>query len=91
MISIDMDKARALHRARLRIVRKPLLDALDLAWKRAMEAGDAKRAAAVAAEQQALRDLPADPAIDAAKTPEQLLAALPDGVADRYRDLVRMR
>lgn len=91
MITIDMDKARAIHRARLRTARAPLLAALDLAWMRAAEAGDTKRAAAIAAEKQALRDLPASPAIDAAETPEALLAALPDGVAARYHDLVRMR
>lgn len=91
MIAIDMDKARAVHRARLRVVRKPLLDELDLAWKRAVEAGDTQRAAAVVAEQQALRDLPASPAIDGAKTAEDLLAALPDAVRDRYIALARMR
>ena len=88
MISIDMDRARALHRTRLRAARLPLLAALDIAWQRAMEAGDSGLAADVVAQKQVLRDLPASPAIDAAETPDQLLAAMPGIVADRYLAII---
>lgn len=91
MIGIDMDRARALHRARLKAARLPLLASLDIAWQRAMEGGDTARAAEIVAQKQVLRDLPASPAIDAAETPDQLLAALPDMVADRYRAIAGAR
>lgn len=66
----DMAKARELHRDKIRRERKPLLEAADIALMRAIETGaDTK---AIAAEKQRLRDAPANPAIDAAKTIEDL-------------------
>lgn len=66
----DMAKARELHREKIRRERKPHLEAADIALMRAIETGaDTK---AIAAEKQRLRDAPANPAIDAAKTIEDL-------------------
>jgi hypothetical protein len=78
MIAISIDLARQVHRERLRFARAGLLQSLDLAWKRAMEAGDTDAARAVAARQQALRDAPAAPEIAAAETPAALLDSIPD-------------
>jgi hypothetical protein len=70
----DMVKAREIHRDRLRVQRAPLLDALDVAYARADEAGDVAAKAKIAADKQELRDITAAPAIDAAKTPDELKA-----------------
>jgi hypothetical protein len=79
-VTIDMEKARAIHRARLRAIRSPKLAALDIAMMRAFEDGDADKVVAIRAEKQALRDAPADPAIDAAPTPADLAAVIPEAL-----------
>lgn len=76
-IAHDMNKARDIHRARLRAARAPKLAKLDVDYQRADERGDMDAKQAVAAQKQALRDLPNDPAIDKAKTPEKLKALWP--------------
>lgn len=75
MINVNMQKARDIHRDNVRQARKPLLEAKDVAFMRAVEAGDTDTQATVAAEKQALRDATAAAAIDAAKTPDALKAA----------------
>lgn len=77
-IGHDMGKARELHKAALRRVRAPLLAELDVAYIRADEAGDAVAKASIASQKQALRDATDDPAIAAAKTAEELKAAIPE-------------
>ena len=70
-------KMRDIHRARLRNLRQPKMAALDVDFMRALESGDTKAVTDVAALKQALRDAPADPAIEAATTPQELAAAIP--------------
>ena len=77
-INVNMPKAREIHREKLRALRKPLLEVLDMAYLRADEQGDVAEKARIAAEKQKLRDVTADPRIEAAQTPEQLKAVLPD-------------
>lgn len=55
MISIDIDKAKAITKSRLRAERAPLLAALDVAFQRALESGS--DTAAIVAEKQRLRDI----------------------------------
>ena len=55
MITIDLDKAKAITKDRLRVERAPLLAAQDVAFQRALESG--KDTAAVVAEKQRLRDI----------------------------------
>lgn len=81
-IDVDMPKARAIHRQSLRDMRAPLLAALDVAYQRADEMDDAAEKARVAAKKQALRDVTSDPAIEAAKTPDELKSALPNVLYD---------
>ena len=76
--SHDMPRAREIHRDKMRRVRAPLLAALDIEAIRASEAGDTTKAQDVARRKQALRDVTADPRIDAARTPEELKAVWPD-------------
>lgn len=76
-IGVDMVKARELHRNKLRELRKPKLEALDVEYQRADEKGDTAEKKRVADKKQALRDVTADPAIEAAQTPEALKAVMP--------------
>ncbi len=71
-VTIDMDKAREVHKEKLRALRIPLLDALDVAYQRKDESGDAAGKAAIAKKKQALRDITKHPDIESAKTPEEL-------------------
>lgn len=56
-IGINIDKAKDIKRDHFRSARKPLLEALDVAFVRALESGDAAAQASIAAEKQALRDV----------------------------------
>ena len=79
MITVNMDKAREIKKDQIREARKPMLEVLDVAYMRAVEAGDTTQQAQIAAEKQTLRDATADPAIAAATTPEELAAVDPLG------------
>ena len=56
MITINLEKAKAITKDRLRAERAPLLAAQDLAFQRALEVGGST--AEIVAEKQRLRDLP---------------------------------
>ena len=81
MIRINMDKARNIKRNMIRDERKPLLEALDVAYMRAVETQDAEKMAEIAAKKQALRDCTKDPAIDAAVTPDDLKLVSPSALS----------
>lgn len=68
----DMEKAKNIHRERLRAQRALRLEELDGQWMRATGQGRPQEANAIEAQRQALRDLLADPRIEAAKTIEEL-------------------
>lgn len=55
MIKINMDKAKAITKDRLRSERAPLLQAQDVAFQRALESGE--DTSAIVAEKQRLRDI----------------------------------
>jgi hypothetical protein len=55
MITINMDKAKEITKARLRAERAPLLAAQDVAFQRAIEAN--ADTSAIVAEKQRLRDI----------------------------------
>lgn len=71
-VEVDMVAARAIHRQNLRIARQPRLEALDVQVMRRMEEGES--AATLIAQKRRLRDVTADPRIEAAKTPDELKA-----------------
>jgi hypothetical protein len=56
MITINLNKAKAITKERLRAERTPLLQAQDVAFQRALEAN--ANTTAIVAEKQRLRDLP---------------------------------
>lgn len=55
MITINLDKAKAITKDRLRAEREPLLAAQDVAFARALESG--ADTSAIVAEKQRLRDI----------------------------------
>jgi hypothetical protein len=57
MIVVNIDKAKAITKDRLRAERTPLLQAQDVAFQRALENGS--DTAAIVAEKQRLRDVTA--------------------------------
>lgn len=69
--TVDMEKAREIHKRHLRAARRPLLDELDLEVWRAGP-GDTAKWLEVESRKQVLRDITDDPRIAAAMTPEQL-------------------
>lgn len=75
MILFDMAKAREIWRDKMRTAREPLLATLDVLYQRTLEAGF--DTSDVVARKQALRDVTADPAIDAAQTLDELKAVWP--------------
>jgi len=67
-IIIDIDKAKDITKDRLRQERKPLLEAQDIAFQRALESG--ADTSAIVAEKQRLRDI--TKLVDNANTIEEL-------------------
>ena len=72
IIKINMAKAKEIHKFNIRAVRGPKLAALDIDFQKALETGS--DTAAIVSKKQALRDAPADSAIEAAKTDTELKA-----------------
>jgi len=70
MININMNKARDIHREKVREARNPKLTEKDVEFQRALETG--ADTAAIVTAKQALRDAPASAAIEAATTPDEL-------------------
>ena len=74
-ISIDIPKAREIHKGELRIERKEKLEALDILFMKAQEAGE--DTSDIAAKKQLLRD--ATKAVDDKNTTDAIRAVkLPD-------------
>lgn len=55
VVTVNFDKAKAITKDRLRAERKPLLEAQDVAFQRALESG--ADTSAIVAEKQRLRDV----------------------------------
>jgi len=71
----DMTAAKAIFKNKIREVRKPLLEAEDVTYMKAMEADDASAKTASVTRKTALRNAPAASAIDDATTIAELKAA----------------
>ena len=71
----DMTAAKVIFKDKIREVRKPLLEAEDVTYMKAMEADDASAKTASVAKKKALRDAPAATAIENADTVAKLKAA----------------
>ena len=75
VISEDMDAAKAIFKDKIREVRAPLLEAEDVTYMKALEAGDSDAQAASVTKKAALRDAPAASAITNAADIAALKAA----------------
>lgn len=75
-ITVDMPKARNIHRDKLRALRAPKLADLDIEMIRGWQ--DPQAMKDIEVKKQALRDVTIFLAIDVAKTPEELVKAVPD-------------
>ena len=64
IVTIDMTKAKAIHKDKIREARVKKLAELDVDFQRALETGASTTD--IVTKNQALRDAPADSAIDAA-------------------------
>jgi hypothetical protein len=82
VVEVDMNKAKELHRERLREARKEHLAVLDAAWFRAAEEGDEAEQKKIAAKKKALRDVTKSRKITSAKTPEELKALTLESLVD---------
>lgn len=76
-VTVDMPRARNIHRDLLRAEREPLLKELDLAYLRADERGDTEAKTQIVAEKETLRNVTAMPEIEAAQSPNELRAIIP--------------
>ena len=75
VISEDLDTAKEIFRDKIREVRKPLLEAEDVTYMKAMESDDASAKTASVNKKKKLRDAPANSAIDSANTIAKLKSA----------------
>ncbi|WP_038014660.1 hypothetical protein [Terasakiella pusilla] len=80
VIEVDMSKARAIWRDKIRTARAPVLKNLDAAYMKALESGDTVLQQDIAVQKQMLRDATEIPEIDQATTPEQLAGVQPIGL-----------
>ena len=71
----DMAEAKKIFQNKIREVRKPLLEAEDVVYMKALEANDASAKDASVAKKKKLRDAPAASAISSADTIAKLKAA----------------
>lgn len=75
-IDFDLEHCREIWKDRLRRAREPKLASLDVELMRKIERGG--NVDDIYKKKQALRDVTKHPAIDAAKTPDELKAVWPD-------------
>ena len=69
---INMDKAKEIHKNKIRKARAPKLAELDVEFQKAFETS--ADTTSIVSKKKALRDAPANAAIDAAKTEAELKA-----------------
>ena len=75
VITEDLTKSKEIFKDKIREVRKPLLEAEDVVYMKALEAADSDAQATSIAKKKALRDAPAAKAITDADTIAKLKAA----------------
>lgn len=69
-VNIDMAKAKNIHKQNIRFFREEKFKSLDIEFNKALETGASTTD--IVAKKQALRDAPADSAIEAATTDDEL-------------------
>jgi hypothetical protein len=71
-MSINMNKAQNIWKDKLRADRKPLLEALDVQYIRALERGETELIKKIVKKKELLRDITEDPRIENAKNTDDL-------------------
>ena len=74
-ISINLDKAKEIHKDKIRAARASKFTELDIAFMQTVETGDTKKRAVITKQKQALRDATKNPAIEEATLVEEIKAA----------------
>ena len=67
-----MDKAREIHKDKIRSAREPKLQELDVQFQRELEKGSQGNIEPIVNLKQELRDAPASPEIEQVQTPQEL-------------------
>ena len=75
VITEDLATAKEIFKDKIREVRKPLLETLDVTYMKSLEIGDESNKAAAITKKNNLRDAPAATAISNATTIDELIAA----------------
>lgn len=70
-----MEKAKEIHRNKIRFARKPKLEELDVQFQKELEKGSNGNIDSIVELKQQLRDAPADSQIEFAETVEELKMA----------------
>lgn len=76
MITININKAKEIHRNAIRKAREPLLQKLDVDFQRALETG--QDTSAIVQQKQVLRDITQHPDLEAAQTTDEIRAFWPE-------------
>lgn len=75
----NLDKAKEIHKEKLRFMRNEKMSKLDVEYQRADEKGDQAEKKSIGSKKQKLRDITKNPEISAARSIEELkMAALRD-------------
>lgn len=80
--TVNLEKAKKIWQKKVRRARDVKLKKLDIDWMQAMERGDIKIAASIAASKQVLRDLPEREEITKAESLQALQAFWPSILED---------
>jgi len=82
---VNIDKAKDIHKERIRIARTIAFPALDVEYQRSTETtNNSKKTKEIIAKKQQLRDAPLDPRIDQVTTTEELKAIWPEFLGAHY-------
>jgi hypothetical protein len=66
MFKVNIEKAKELHRKKIRYAREEAFKSLDVEFMKALEIGDTEKVAEISATKQELRNLPACEEIECA-------------------------
>jgi hypothetical protein len=72
MITININKSKEIKKDHLREERKPLLEALDIEYMKALEQNDTQKMQDIVAQKQALRDVTQHPDLLEVESVEEL-------------------
>ena len=75
VITEDLTKAKEIFKDKIREVRKPLLETLDVTYMKSLETGNESNKTAAVTKKNNLRNAPAAAAINNATTIDELIAA----------------